>query len=565
MKEYRMTAAGAPAKDQSMVFDFVHRTDPLLENKTQALNAKVAAMVALDLQPYSFVEDRGFKELMAEAVPNYRLPSRTTLSRTLVPRLFDDTRKKVKDELSSAIEGGTSAVTFTRDSWTSRANESYLASHDAISNTPSIDRLCKKARHIVGHYKHSSSAQKRLDEYQKKMGKDPLRLVQDVDTRWNSQYLMLSRLLDLKEAVSVELATSSNSIDGLCSAEWKETLEYLDALKPLYDATVITSADKYPSLSTQIPIIFCMLSCLRNFSGTTCFHKELARSLNTRFPLYTEDKETGLDMFLDPRFKSTVFRNKKQKLVWLKDQVLQDVALCPAVEVVQPAAKVQEPQECVQPSSDVWSAFDNLANSQVASTPLSTSEWEIKAYSQEALLKKDSDPCDWWWTVVHLQIPQSGKALPQVLAHTNHFSSKRACLFSGRGETELRELLKYVRMEVEDREGISLVDARGHGVSRSPTRQVSQCFTKGICSGWPRNESERYFLFGLSSAHVTEACPSDIIIDQKKTRLESVQTKDISLKNAVAISCALSVTEDTQQFFETRIGSKAALNRVKDP
>ncbi|KAL3212235.1 hypothetical protein MRX96_036061 [Rhipicephalus microplus] len=106
MKEYRMTAAGAPEKDQSMIFDFVHRTDPLSEKKTQALNAKVAAMVALDLQPYSFVEDRGFKELMAEAVPNYRLPSRTTLSRTLVPRLFDDTRKKVKDELSSAFEGG---------------------------------------------------------------------------------------------------------------------------------------------------------------------------------------------------------------------------------------------------------------------------------------------------------------------------------------------------------------------------------------------------------------------------------------------------------------------------
>lgn len=47
------------------------------------------------------------------------------------------------------------------------------------------------------------------------MGKDPLRLVQDVETRWNSEYLMLSRLLDLKEALPVELARSSNSIDGL--------------------------------------------------------------------------------------------------------------------------------------------------------------------------------------------------------------------------------------------------------------------------------------------------------------------------------------------------------------
>ncbi|KAH6935756.1 hypothetical protein HPB50_009323 [Hyalomma asiaticum] len=108
-------------------------------------------------------------------------------------------------------------ATVRRLPWTERACFAHtlqLAIHDAISNTPSIDRLCKKARHIVGHYKHSSSAQKRLDEYQKKMGKDPLCLVQDVDTRWNSQYLMLSRLLDLKEVVSVELATSSSSIDA---------------------------------------------------------------------------------------------------------------------------------------------------------------------------------------------------------------------------------------------------------------------------------------------------------------------------------------------------------------
>lgn len=107
---------------------------------------------------------------------------------------------------------------------------SVCAFHDIISYKPSLDH--KKARHTVGHYKHSLSVQKRLDEYQKRMGKDPLRLVQDVETRWNSEYLMLSRLLDLKEALPVELARSSNSIDGLCAAERKEAFEYVEALSP---------------------------------------------------------------------------------------------------------------------------------------------------------------------------------------------------------------------------------------------------------------------------------------------------------------------------------------------
>lgn len=75
-----------------------------------------------------------------------------------------------------------------------------------------------------------------------------------------------------------------------------------------------------------------------------------------------------------PTLQVNGIQKQQTKVGVAKDLVRQDVALCPAVEVLQPAAKVQEPQQCVQPSSDVWSAFDNPANSQVASTPLSTSE-----------------------------------------------------------------------------------------------------------------------------------------------------------------------------------------------
>ncbi|KAL3212338.1 hypothetical protein MRX96_036001 [Rhipicephalus microplus] len=147
-------------------------------------------------------------------------------------------------------------------------------------------------------------------------------------------------------------------------------------------------------------------------------------------------------MFLDPRFKSTVFRNNKQKLVWLKDLVLQDVVLCPAVEVVPPAAKVQEPQQCVQPSSDVWSAFDNLANSQVASRPLSTSEWKIKTYSEEALLKKDSDLCDWWRTVGTFRYPRLAKFCPKYLPiPATSVPSERAFSVAGEVVSVRRERL----------------------------------------------------------------------------------------------------------------------------
>ncbi|KAH7980474.1 hypothetical protein HPB49_016446 [Dermacentor silvarum] len=93
-----------------------------------------------------------------------------------------------------------------RLSWTERSRFAHTPQLDingTISRTPSIEPLREKARHIfVGHYKHSSSAQRPREEYQERKAKYPLRLVQDVETRWNSQYLMLARLLDLIEGSS---------------------------------------------------------------------------------------------------------------------------------------------------------------------------------------------------------------------------------------------------------------------------------------------------------------------------------------------------------------------------
>lgn len=289
MAGYKNDAANMPSRKQPTLLDVLKGKQPLSEKRERALNQKVTEMVALDLQPYSFVEDRGFKALMNEAVPGYNLPSRTKLSRVLVPRLYDDTRARVKAELRKAFEDGTSTLAFTSDIWSSRANESFisltchfvtvsfemkrftlntrhlpeshtalniaaaleqlcaeweiptdcvkyvvtdngrniraaartlpwrqracfahtlqLAISDAKSCTPAIVQLCKKARAIVGHYKHSPAAQKRLHDVQRQLNKEVLHVVQDVETRWNSQYLMFSRLLELKEAITLELAT----------------------------------------------------------------------------------------------------------------------------------------------------------------------------------------------------------------------------------------------------------------------------------------------------------------------------------------------------------------------
>ncbi|XP_064475355.1 zinc finger BED domain-containing protein 4-like [Ornithodoros turicata] len=455
LKEYndlqQKANAKASKRDQPTLKGLLRGTEPLPAKKRCALNSKLTAMVALDLQPYSIVEGRGFRELMSEAVPSYRLPCRSTLSRGMVARLYDDTRSKVKSKLKKALEGGHVSVAFTSDMWTSRANESYcwqhrsciagnvfrvgdprrmgcvkfivtdngrniraavrqlpwseracfahtlqLAINDSRACIPAVDQLSKRARHIVGHYKHSSSAQKQLDEYQPRKGQSVLRLVQDIVTRWNSQYLMLSRLLELKEAVTVELATSDSAIDGLAATEWKHASELVEALRPLFDATVTASTEQYPSLSSQIPMIFGILHCLDNMSDTSGFSKNFAKCIRVRFPVYDQDKEACLAMFLDPRFKSTIFKKDAHKLKWLEGLILDELNAHATWSELEGELTdfEQSANNVAATSSQVWNAFDNLANSDEVFEP----DREIEGYANDVLLKRDLSPCQWWQT-----------------------------------------------------------------------------------------------------------------------------------------------------------------------
>ncbi|KAG0432856.1 hypothetical protein HPB47_020458 [Ixodes persulcatus] len=102
----------------------------------------------------------------------------------------------------------------------------------------------------MGHYKHSAKATQRLKDCQKHMELPSTSLIQDVDTRWNSEHAMLSRLVQLKDAVA-------NLEEVLCHRE-------------------------------------------RNRSN-------LLKSLKSRFPLHIKQKELALATQCNKRFKVIFF------------------------------------------------------------------------------------------------------------------------------------------------------------------------------------------------------------------------------------------------------------------
>lgn len=74
--------------------------------RSKRITKAIAHMIACDLQPYSIVEDRGFKNLITILEPRYQLPSRTTFSRILIPKIYQEERARITDIIEHDMAKG---------------------------------------------------------------------------------------------------------------------------------------------------------------------------------------------------------------------------------------------------------------------------------------------------------------------------------------------------------------------------------------------------------------------------------------------------------------------------
>ncbi|XP_054276698.1 E3 SUMO-protein ligase ZBED1-like [Macrosteles quadrilineatus] len=261
--------------------------------------------------------------------------------------------------------------------------------------------LVAKARKIVGHYKHSSTASERLHQIQEEMGKEVLNLIQDVETRWNSEYLMLNRLIKNKEPVSRDLV-SFGKIDNLTVSEWRLAEAYVKILEPLYEATVEMCSSIMPTASLVIPILYCIqekLSAIINDEEGVgkMFSRQLLKSLRSRFPNSLKVDPYVTAMLTDPRFKDVALEpfERAISLGSLKQRIMTAIGQSPS-ETNQSKAQDEEDK-----SKSLWSIFKKAA-AQKASEPQESTQLEIqvdnefKIYFAEQTIPPSEDPCAWW-------------------------------------------------------------------------------------------------------------------------------------------------------------------------
>lgn len=93
----------------------------VLVDRKQELDEALVNIIVKDLQPFSIVEDSGFRDFVALLDPSYTLPSRRALKNMVVHK-YEEEKAKAKAAMQSV-----EAVGLTSDMWTSINMEAYLA------------------------------------------------------------------------------------------------------------------------------------------------------------------------------------------------------------------------------------------------------------------------------------------------------------------------------------------------------------------------------------------------------------------------------------------------------
>ena len=431
-------------------------------------------MLALDLQPASIVEDRGFLNFMEILDPRYTPPSRRTIMRNLLPQKYEAVQEAVKVKLANV-----QYCAVTTDIWTSRATQGYITvtchfldaswelhsivldtvqineSHtaeniamelmritdkwgitqkvvcvttdnannivaavrlnkwnhipcfahtlnliiqDSLQESKELTDIRKKCRNIVTYFHHSSKATDKLASIQARLNLDNLKLIQEVQTRWNSVFYMFERLMEQHEAVTTTLCLLDKSDLCLSSEEIECMKSAVSLLKPFEAATREVSGDSYVTVSKLIPLARSLQQLTVGTSTTTKLGDYLCLQMRRRFLNMESHHILSAATLLDPRLKKIAFadsgvaescvRRLTSEMASTNESTMPMVAtdtigLCPTTT------------STTRDMSGLWHLFDQQV-AETRRTSTSNAMSEIRQYTQQKNLDRKEDLFLWW-------------------------------------------------------------------------------------------------------------------------------------------------------------------------
>jgi len=281
------------------------------------------------------------------------------------------------------------------------------------------NNLIDRVKAIVTHFRKSTVVNNKLHTYQTNNGiSQPKKLIQDVQTRWNSTFYMLSRFVELEDSIHGTLGLLDKAPENLKSEEWTILKQMCQVLKPFEEAIRVVSGEKLMTASLVIVLSQGLVDVCNKMSKMN-YNPRVLDIVNKLLCTMLE-KETWKNLeksrmlrrttFLDPRFKNIPFLHSTSLIEATKEDIIENLTTIIRNENNQ----TTERNEQIAPSENgseevrdlptfghqsisIWDTIDrNAAEIVPSGTSTSCAIIEVQRYLEVSILQINNDPLNWW-------------------------------------------------------------------------------------------------------------------------------------------------------------------------
>lgn len=179
-----------------------------------------------------------------------------------------------------------------------------------------------------------------------------LNLLQNVQTRWNSEFFMIERLIKMKEVINFVLSNMDHLVE-ITKSECQLADDLISILRPLEGATRTLCGESYQTISMVIPKIRAMIN---HFSQLLLSNRDILKmrawlvtNIKERYFGVKQDDIFRIATLIDPRFKEARFSKEEysqQTVVYLFDLLKDSSLISTASQTPLDVVNVNEPN-CV--------------------------------------------------------------------------------------------------------------------------------------------------------------------------------------------------------------------------
>ncbi|KAG9261302.1 zinc finger BED domain-containing protein 4-like [Astyanax mexicanus] len=231
------------------------------------------------------------------------------------------------------------------------AHSLQLVVNEGLISQRSVSDALANSRKIVAHFKHSQLAQSRLEDLQREMQgagttTSPSRLVQDVQTRWNSSFYMIKSILKEKRPLCA-YAADHNLPATLSANDWALLEKTAAVLEPFEELTrKISSATSTAAEVIPAVTVLQRLLAENTSTGIKTMKTTLLQAVNRRFSNIESEPLYAVATLVDARYKDRFFtsgdaaRRGKALLIQELEKVEQALTDEAGTTVAEPAKKM---------------------------------------------------------------------------------------------------------------------------------------------------------------------------------------------------------------------------------